>query len=1037
MLYPKNESAKLSTELFENPTSEYRGAPFWAWNCKLDKDLLLREIDQLKEMGMGGFHIHCRSGLATEYLGTEYMQLVADCNEHAKQSNMLCWLYDEDRWPSGAAGGLVTKTQEYRSRYLVFSPSEAEAQTETEYDSSARAVRSSSRKELARYAVSLCNGYLASYRRLNPDEHPSKEEDVWIAFLEISGNNPWFNNQAYVNTLDPKAIQRFVEETHEKYYRALGSDFGKSIPAIFTDEPQFSRKECLDFAAAKKDVILPFTDDFDETYSKAYGESILDRLPELIWELPENKVSLARYQYHDHISERFAAAFADTIGSWCKEHGIMLTGHMMEEPTLHSQTAALGDCMRSYRSFQLPGIDILCDRREFTTAKQAASAAHQFGRPGVTSELYGVTNWDFDFRGHKLQGDWQAALGVTVRVHHLNWVSMAGEAKRDYPAAIGYQSPWYKQYGLIENHFSRLNTALTRGKPHVRVGVIHPVESYWLHWGPKEQTSLIREELDENFQSLAAWLLNGLIDFDYISESLLPIQSNERNDGKFGVGEMAYDVVLVPGCETLRSSTLDCLERFHKAGGSVLFAGTPARYTDAKDSTRPKELAEKCVNVPFTRSSILGALNQYRDIDILNETGARADNLLYQMRCDGNNRWMFICHAEKTNNPDIAKIEELTIRIKGSWKPTIYNTMTGEILPVGMDLQNGMTVIRYNCSIHDSLLLLLEPAKAEAAPAKTFQQIPDRSGFQEILLPEPNEVNLSEPNVLLLDMAEYAFDGGAWQSPEELLRIDNKFRGLLRYPMRMGSLAQPYTMQSAEKPEHLLSLRFTVNSQVELNGTLLALENPENTTIVVNGKPVKSEAVGFYTDESIKTVKLPTLNAGSNEIQMHIPFTPKTNVECCYLLGGFSVTVMGKTAEITGHKIAPVFGDWVCQGLPFYGGNVLYNSTFGCKKGRVLLEVSHFRSPLLRVSLDNTDKGAIAFAPYLLDLGELEAGCHKLTITAFGNRFNTFGTVHNSDPGEKWAGPDAWRTTGNKWSYEYQLKPTGILTTPRLWIENK
>lgn len=60
--------------------------------------------------------------------------------------------------------------------------------------------------------------------------------------------------------------------------------------------------------------------------------------------------------------------------------------------------------MRSYRSFEIPGIDMLCDRRELSTAKQAESAVHQFGREGMTSELYGVTNWDFDFRGHKLQG---------------------------------------------------------------------------------------------------------------------------------------------------------------------------------------------------------------------------------------------------------------------------------------------------------------------------------------------------------------------------------------------------------------------------------------------------------------------------------------------------------------------------------------------------------------------------------------------------------------------------------------------------------
>jgi hypothetical protein len=62
----------------------------------------------------------------------------------------------------------------------------------------------------------------------------------------------------------------------------------------------------------------------------------------------------------------------------------------------------------------------------------------------MLSELYGVTNWDYDFRGHKSQGDWQACLGVTVRVPHLAWQTMKGEGKRDYPASIFYQSPRYK-----------------------------------------------------------------------------------------------------------------------------------------------------------------------------------------------------------------------------------------------------------------------------------------------------------------------------------------------------------------------------------------------------------------------------------------------------------------------------------------------------------------------------------------------------------------------------------------------------------------
>jgi hypothetical protein len=118
MLYPKREQ-KLTPEDFKNPGSEYRATPFWAWNNKLDKDELVWQIDQLKKLGFGGFPMHVRTGMATEYLSEEYMGIVGACVEKARKEKMLAWLYDEDRWPSGAAGGLVTKDPKYRIRHLL------------------------------------------------------------------------------------------------------------------------------------------------------------------------------------------------------------------------------------------------------------------------------------------------------------------------------------------------------------------------------------------------------------------------------------------------------------------------------------------------------------------------------------------------------------------------------------------------------------------------------------------------------------------------------------------------------------------------------------------------------------------------------------------------------------------------------------------------------------------------------------------------------------------------------------------------------
>lgn len=70
-------------------------------------------------MGFGGAHLHPRTGLETPYLSDEFMELVKYADEQAREKGMLCWLYDEDRYPSGAAGGMVTENWNYRARHLL------------------------------------------------------------------------------------------------------------------------------------------------------------------------------------------------------------------------------------------------------------------------------------------------------------------------------------------------------------------------------------------------------------------------------------------------------------------------------------------------------------------------------------------------------------------------------------------------------------------------------------------------------------------------------------------------------------------------------------------------------------------------------------------------------------------------------------------------------------------------------------------------------------------------------------------------------
>lgn len=187
MLYKKNIE-KFNESLFNNPTSEYRCTPFWAWNKKLKWEDMDEQIQVFKEMGMGGFHIHSRIGLDTPYLSDEFMDYVKRCGRKAREMNMLTWLYDEDKWPSGFGGGFVTKDHRFRSRYLLFSPYlHEDGYYERGTPQENRLGIDGTLSLIAKYEINLKNGYLNSYRRLDNDE---TGENIWYAYRVVSKDLP-------------------------------------------------------------------------------------------------------------------------------------------------------------------------------------------------------------------------------------------------------------------------------------------------------------------------------------------------------------------------------------------------------------------------------------------------------------------------------------------------------------------------------------------------------------------------------------------------------------------------------------------------------------------------------------------------------------------------------------------------------------------------------------------------------------------------------------------------------------------------------
>ena len=1009
-------------EIFKNPPARFRGAPFWAWNTKLDKEDLLWQIDRLKEMGFGGFFMHTRSGMDTPYLGEEFMDLIRSCIEHAKEENMLAYLYDEDRWSSGAAGGYVTKHKEFRQRSLCLSmraPEEMQKHCE----------KGGREPELVTVYDIVFNEHnrLQNYSRLSPSQEAKGEK--WYAYVLLGEKRGWYNGYTYLDTMNPAAVDKFIDVTHEAYKREVGCEFGKSVPAIFTDEPNYGEIIRKETARDGRDIEFPWTEALRERFCEFYGYDIADRLPELVWSMPDDAPSTVKYQYFALISELFAEAFCDKIGTWCKENNIAFTGHVLQEPSLQSQISVVGEAMRQYRELTIPGIDMLCNRVELTTAKQAQSVAHQYGRNAVASELYGVTGWDFDFRGHKFQGDWQAALGVTLRVPHLSWVSMQGMAKRDYPASISYQSSWYKKYGYIEDHFARLNTALTRGTPCINVGVIHPVESAWMVFGVNEHTFETCNKIDDDFASVTNWLLRGQMDFDYISESMLPDLYREDGDG-FTVGKMSYQAVLIPPVLTLRSTTLAYLTEFIKRGGKVITSGKCPEYSDGKPSDAAKALWAAAQTVPFTETDILTALEPQREIILQNESGEAKKDMIYTLRRDGNNKWLFVAHCDAPEHAagnDCAR-DNLRIRIKGIYEPTLYNTINGTIESVAYEHRQGSTEITVSCYALDSFLFSLAPCKEQKAVAAQ-NKCASRKAVS-VIFADCVEYEINEPNVAVLDMAQWSRDGKNYEPREEILRIDKKIRDELGYPMADGTDIQPWCIERKKLPEYVY-LRFTVESDIE---TKCTLGYELIADVWQNGNKLQPSKSGYYVDKAIHIMPLLPLRKGENELVLRVPISERISIENFYLLGDFGVEVCGSHMRITEKRNKLEFGSIVAQSLPFYGGEIAYKIPFECEGGDLDVSVDWYEGALIGVRLDGIDADNIVLPPYEITVPDVKSGKHELELRLYATRINTFGALHLAKP-VMWKGPGMWYTQDEWWSYDYCLQNTGIMRKPIITIK--
>ncbi len=275
-------------KLFADPPSEYRSVPLWDWNEKITEEGIDFQMKEFKKAGIGGIFVHPRPGLLTEYLSDEWFHLFDCAVRKGRELDMKVWIYDENSYPSGFAGGHVPAQMPDSYRHgtglsleiqeqLVVVPSDTLAVILKKTETGFADVTSSIGQE---------NGLKGTY---------------YVFRKTYPGKSPWYGGFTYVDLLFPGVTRKFMELTMTKGYEKNIKDFGKTVPGIFTDEPNLE-------AAMPGNSLLRWTPDLWDVFKQRWGYDLKVNLPSLIEETGDWKK--VRHDYYEMILELFVDRWA-------------------------------------------------------------------------------------------------------------------------------------------------------------------------------------------------------------------------------------------------------------------------------------------------------------------------------------------------------------------------------------------------------------------------------------------------------------------------------------------------------------------------------------------------------------------------------------------------------------------------------------------------------------------------------------------------------------------------------------------------------
>ena len=986
---------------FKDPPADFRSAPLAVWNSKVTEAEVERTMRELKEAGFGGLFIHPRPGMITEYLGDEWFSLYKHAVEFGKEIGMNVWIYDENSYPSGFAGGHVP--QEMPESYnqgqgLALTKAELLPEDTTPYYMCLKKEGDTWKDITAQMA-----------------EYKGTKGEYYLYKKTYMGKSDWYGGYSYVDLLVPGVTEKFLEVTMKNgYEKTLKGEFGSSIKGIFSDEPNISTPGGL-----------RWTPDLFDVFQQKWGYDLKPLLPLLEEETGDWKK--VRHNYMETLLQLFIDRWSKPFHQYCEENNLEWTGHYWEHGWPYMNDGP--DNMAMYAWHQMPAIDMLFNQFDekspvaqfgnVRSVKELRSVANQMGYSRTLSETYGGGGWDETFKDFKRLGDWEYVLGVNFMNQHLAHMTLTGARKYDYPPVFTYHSPWWADYKSQNDYFARLSLLMSKGVQQNDILIIEPNATLWSYYSHTKSSPKLME-IGQAFQTFITTLEKSQVEYDLGSENIIKDQGTVA-DGKFIIGKAAYTtVVLPPMMETLNKPTFDLLQSFVQQGGRVVTFSSPSLIDGAENADWKTILsAQSVTSVPQLTDAVIQ--NTFADADC--RFSFSGGDLYHQRRQFTDGELLFLV------NSSLDEAVDGTVTVNGK-SAVQMDAMSGNIYTYPSTKADGKLTMKFHLEPAGSLLLY-----SSKGSQKSYPEMPAVAGSTPVPAVSPLQVNRLKDNALNIDFCDVSVNGKTTKNVYFAQAADIVFR---EYGFANGN---PWNTSVQYKRNILdrdtfknggftATYRFTVNDKFDYSNMKLVSERPELFTVKINGEQVKPIPGEWWLDRSFGVYAIgKQVKTGLNTVELSVsPMSIFAEIEPVYVLGDFAVV-----PEKLGWSIsAPVenltLGSWK---QPFYSWGVSYSKDFEVESLSTpyAVQLNDWKGTIAEVYVNDQKAGIIAYDPYRLDVTSyLKEGKNKIDVRVIGSHKNLLGP-HYRNPAPGLASPWHWKgiekpIPGN----EYQMMDYGLMT---------